>query len=273
MDPTAPSPDPHYTRQYTVGTLYAVGVAIVWCTILRWTTLIVFGDDLNILFGLRDRKRRGKGSPSSRNHLMLLLASPYTVVQAANCRDKEMMLHIIMMVFLIIYEQIICLAKSGLTFELLGHCCRIYVPDIMLVAAGAVAIAEGGQWRALGITVVVLFGLLSNSIFSRQVSEGDEVCLIEAAAIKFTLIYLAILAAIFTMLVSDHGVWIPNPKSAVEYIMLVTRGILRFGGVDVLAAILYRLIVKDAKVCLDVKLAFNWCSIRLGGIFGQARAR
>ncbi|KAF9133118.1 hypothetical protein BGX30_012406 [Mortierella sp. GBA39] len=245
-----------------LGALHAVGVAIVWFTILRWTTHIVFGDDLNILLGLRDRKRRGKGSPTSWIHLILLLASPiYTIVQAANCRDKYMKLHIIMMVFLIIYEQIFCLAKSGLTFEFLGHCCEITSPDIMLVATGAVAIAEGGQWRTLGITAVVVFGLLSNSIFGRQVSEGDKVYLIEAAAIKFTIIYPAILTAFFTMLVGDHGVQIPKPESAVECIML-----------DVLAAIvssIYRLVIKDAKACPDAKPFFNWYSIRLGGIFGQ----
>lgn len=177
-----------------------------------------------------------------------------------------------MMVFLIIYEQIFCLAKSQLTFEFLGHCCGVTFPDIILVAAGAVAIAEGGQWRALGITAVVLFGLLSNSIFSRQVLEGDELYLVGAAAIKFTIIYPAILAAFITMVVNDHGVWVPKPESAVEYVMLVTRGIAGFGGVDVLAAIvssIYRLVVKDDKALPDVESAFNWYSIRLNGIFGQ----
>ncbi|KAF9152802.1 hypothetical protein BG015_004667 [Linnemannia schmuckeri] len=117
-----------------------------------------------------------------------------------------------------------------------------------------------------------MFGLLSNSIFSRQVLEEDALYLVGAAAVKFTILYPAILAAFITMLVNDHGVWIPRHESAVEYIMLVTRAVAGFGGVDVLAAFVdltYRLVFKDTKACPDVKPAFNWYSIRLDGIFGQ----
>ncbi|KAG0068829.1 hypothetical protein BGZ89_004006 [Linnemannia elongata] len=52
------------------------------------------------------------------------------------------------------------------------------------------------------------------------------------------IIYLATLAVLITVFVHDNGVWIPKPESTVEYIMLVTRGIAGFGGVNVLAVII-----------------------------------
>lgn len=164
MDPITSLPFSSCTSQYNVGTLDAVGVTIVWFTILRWIALVAFGDDINAFIGLRDPKCRGKGWPEALIHVVLFLMAPiYTIVQAANCGDaKFMKLNITAMVFLIIYELIFCGAKNNLRFEFLGYCCGITFPDIMLVAVGFVAIVEGGQWRALGIATIVLVCLLSN---------------------------------------------------------------------------------------------------------------
>ncbi|KAG0285701.1 hypothetical protein BGZ96_010097 [Linnemannia gamsii] len=267
-------PEDHCTSQYNVGTLDAVGVAIVWLTVLRWIVLVMFGDDLNVLLCLRNRKRRGTGRFILLLQFILLAMSPiYTIVQAANCRDNLLKLNITTMVFLIIYELIFCGVKYRLMFELQRHICNITLPDIIVVAAGAVAIAsEGGSWRTVGIVVVALFCLiiLGGSCCSGRLTDSSESTSMDIGpnAFKFTILYPVILAIYVTMLAANghDGQWIPRPSAVVEYVMLITRAFAGFGGGDIIGAIgskVYRLIVPELEECPDVEPGFNLCSMRI----------
>ncbi|KAG0303435.1 hypothetical protein BGZ97_001911 [Linnemannia gamsii] len=267
-------PEDNCASQYNVGTLDAVGVAIVWFTVLRWIVLIIFADDLNILLCLPNPKRRGTGKPAISIQFVLVAMSPiYTIVQAFNCHDNLLKLNATTMVFLIIYELIFCGAKNLLIFESLGHVCNFTFPDIIVIAAGVVAIiSEGGSWRALGILVIVLFCLttLAGSWCSVTVTYSrDSTSLVTGPdALKYTILYPVILAVYVTLLaVKGHGgQWIPKPSAVVEYVMLVTRTFAGFGGIDLVGAIgskVYRLIVPEVEECPDVEPGFSWCTLRI----------
>ncbi|KAG9071601.1 hypothetical protein KI688_005814 [Linnemannia hyalina] len=258
-------PEDHCASQYNVGTLDAIAVTIVWLTVFRWILLVALADDTNILFCRPNPKRRGSSKQMAILHHALFIASPiYTIVQAANCRDHLMKVIITTMVFLFMYEQIFSLAKDLLRFDPQGQICGITFPDIIAVAAGAVAITEGGSWRVFGIVIVVLFCLL---LFGNSYSlEGALYVLSGPSAIKLMVLYPVFLAIFVTALVKDHGQWIPRPSTVVEYVMLVTRCIAGFGGVDILGAIcskIYRYIVPEVEECPDVEPGINWRSVRV----------
>lgn len=137
-------------------------------------------------------------------------------------------------------------------------------PDIIVVAAEAVAIPEGGSWRMFGIVVVALFCLLILS--SKYISEGELYVMIGSSALMFTVVYPTFLAIFVTILVKDHGQWIPRPSTVVEYVMLVTRCVAGFGGIDVLGATvgkIYRRVDPEVEECPDVEPGFNWHSVRV----------
>lgn len=183
-----------------------------------------------------------------------------------------MNLNITTMVFLFIYEQIFTGAKDRLVFELLGHVCGITFPDVIAVAAGAVAITEGGTWRVFGIVIVVLFCLLG--LCNKYILEGELYVMTGPSPLKFTVLYPVFLAIFVTVLVRDQGQWIPRPSTVVEYIMLITRCVAGFGGVDVLGAIgskIYRRIVPEVEESPDVEPGFNWYSIRIDPDFFNER--
>lgn len=258
-------PDDHCASQYNVGTLDIVGVTIVWFTVFRWILLVALADDINILFCQPNPKRRGSSEQTTVLHLVLFIASPiYTIVQAANCRDHFMKLNVTIMVFLFIYEQIFTRAKDRLKFEFLGYCCGFMFPDIIAIAAGAVAITEGGSWRVFGIVIVVLFCLMA--LCNKYRLEGELHMMMGPSALKFTVLYPVYLAVFVTVLVRDQGQWIPRPSTLVEYIMFVTRCVAGFGGIDVLGAIgskIYRRIVPEVEESPDVEPWFNWHSVRI----------
>ncbi|KAG0068830.1 hypothetical protein BGZ89_004007 [Linnemannia elongata] len=80
---------------------------------------------------------------------------------------------------------------------------------------------------------------------------------------KFTVVYPTFLAIFVTILVKDHGQWIPRPSTVVEYVMLVTRCVAGLGGIDVLGTIvgkIYRRVVPEVEECPDVEPGFNWHS-------------
>ncbi|KAK5823652.1 hypothetical protein F5H01DRAFT_402023 [Linnemannia elongata] len=207
-------------------------------------------DDINIFFSQPNPNRRGSSKQAALLQVALSLSSPiYTIVQAANCRDHLMKLNITTVVFMFIYGHIFSRAKDRLEIELLGH-------DF--------AIPEGGSWRMFGIVVVALFCLLILS--SKYISEGELYVMIGSSALMFTVVYPTFLAIFVTILVKDHGQWIPRPSTVVEYVMLVTRCVAGFGGIDVLGATvgkIYRRVDPEVEECPDVEPGFNWHSVRV----------
>ncbi|KAF9539078.1 hypothetical protein EC957_005818 [Mortierella hygrophila] len=98
--------------------------------------------------------------------------------------------------------------------------------------------------RVFGIVIVALFCLL---LLGNSCSlEDAQYVMTGPSALKLTVLYPIFLAIFVTPLVKDHGQWILRPSTVVEYVMLVTRCVAGFGGVDILAAIcskIYRHIV------------------------------
>jgi ABC-type sugar transport system permease subunit len=220
-------PEDNCASQYNVGTLDSIGVAIVWLALLRWIVLHLFGDDINILFCLPNPKRRGTGTHPALLHLVFFIASPiYTIVQAANCRDQLMKLNITTMVFMLIYEHIFSSTKDSLTFNFVCRCRGITLLHLIVISAGAVAVTEGGQWREFGAVVFLLASLLAIKLYQHKEIQGDKLWLIGPAVLMFTFLYPIFLAVFVTLLVNNHGQWTPRPSTVVEYIMLITRGLL-----------------------------------------------
>ncbi|KAG0303437.1 hypothetical protein BGZ97_001913 [Linnemannia gamsii] len=260
-------PEDNYASQSNVGTLDSIGVAIVWLALLRWIVLHLFGDDISILFCLPNPKRRGTGTHPALLHLVFFIASPiYTIVQAANCRDQLMKLNITTMVFMLIYEHIFSSTKDSLTFNFVCRCRGITLLHLIVISAGAVAVTEGVQWREFGAVVFLLASLLAIKLYQHKEIQGDKLWLIGPAVLMFTFLYPIFLAVFVTLLVNNHGQWTPRPSTVVEYIMLITRGIAGFGGIDVLGAIgskIYLFIVPEVEVRPIVRPGFNWYRIRI----------
>lgn len=74
-----------------------------------------------------------------------------------------------------------------------------------MTATAVVAITAKGQWGALEITTIVLVALLSNGATSRPNVQVNALYLYGAASLKYTVLYLTILATFITMLVNTHG--------------------------------------------------------------------